>query len=771
MGNRLIRASFVFLPALVALVSLASIAQLSTAQAPADQEKSAPAKGEAAHEDDGETMLDPMGPNAACYVCHMTFVFEEIARTHLKEEVTCIKCHGLSAAHANDENIGATKPDITYKREEVDAACQKCHEKHDVSAQEVVARYIERELKDPKPVCTDCHGMHRIEHADEEEEKEAPSDSVARKPQRPNVILVMSDDQGYGELSCHGNPVLKTPHLDQLHSQSVRLTDFHVAPMCTPTRGQLLTGLDAFRNGAINVSSGRTLLRPELPTMANFFADSGYRTAIFGKWHLGDNYPFRPQDRGFHESIWFPSSHINAVPDFWNNDYFDDTYIHNGRREEFSGYCTDVFFNQAMRWIKSPSDKAKPFFVYLPLNAAHWPHFVPPGYREPVADALKKALPSLPKLSQQQQKELVSFLAMIGNIDDNMGRLETFLNETALRENTIVIFLTDNGSTMGPRYFNADMKGGKVTLWEGGHRVPCFVRWPAGKLLIDQDVDELTHVQDLLPTLIDLCGLQTPQKPSFDGTSLTRLLRGEQTSLPDRMLVVNYSRMPFRAKRPMPNNAAIPRREGAAVMWKRWRLLEDRELYNLDSDFHQNNNVIDKFPEVVAKMRAHLDKWWDGVKDQAAVPQRLIIGSDHENPMLLTACEWLDVFIDQQRQIRRADLKNGVWYLNVESDGEYEFELRRWPKEADLSLSASVGETRVTDGIYEQGKALPIHSARIRIAGHDQTATASTDAKAVRFRVPLNSGPTTLQTWFYDGQKREICGAYYVYVRRVKSDN
>lgn len=182
MGNRLIRASFVFLPAFAMVVGLVSVVRLSTAktaQAASDQEKPAPAKSEAVEEEaEGETMLDPLGPNAACYVCHMTFVFEELARTHLTEKVTCIECHGLSAAHANDENIGATKPDIMYKRDEIDGSCEKCHEEHDVPAQDVVARFLERKLKVRKPVCTDCHGMHRIEHAEEEPEDEKAGDAV-----------------------------------------------------------------------------------------------------------------------------------------------------------------------------------------------------------------------------------------------------------------------------------------------------------------------------------------------------------------------------------------------------------------------------------------------------------------------------------------------------------------------------------------------------------------------------------------------------------------
>ncbi|MFG0332917.1 MAG: arylsulfatase, partial [Maioricimonas sp. JB049] len=481
---------------------------------------------------------------------------------------------------------------------------------------------------------------------------------AARAAAHPNVIIVMTDDQGYGDLSYHGNPVINTRHLDQLADESLRLTDFHVAPMCTPTRGQLLTGLDSFRNRAMNVSSGRTLLRRDVPTIADVFAAAGYRTGIFGKWHLGDNYPYRPQDRGFDESIWFPSSHINSVPDHWDNDYFNDVYWHNGERQKYDGYCTDVFFREAMDWMQAIAADGRPFLTYIPLNAAHWPHFVPDEYRGPIRNSLEAQLDKLPQLNPAQQQALVSFLAMIANIDDNMGRLDSFLQQNGLRDNTIVVFLTDNGSTMGPRYFNAGMKGGKVTLWEGGHRVPCFIRWPGGQLLPPQDIDELSHVQDLLPTLIELCGIEHQFPVPLDGLSLAGLLRGELQELPDRMLVINYSRMP-RANQPTPANRATPRREGAAVMWKQWRLLRDVELYNLAEDPHQDRNVIEQYPEVTARMRNHLDKWWDGVRGDASTIERPVIGDNAENPMQLTACEWLDVFVDQQRQIRRADLKNG----------------------------------------------------------------------------------------------------------------
>ena len=248
---------------------------------------------------------------------------------------------------------------------------------------------------------------------------------------RPNVIVVMTDDQGYPELSVHGNPILKTPQLDRLHSESVRFTDFHVAPMCTPTRGQLLTGLDAARNGAINVSSGRTLLRSGLPTMANYFAGSGYRTGIFGKWHLGDNTPYRPEERGFEETLWFPSSHVNSVPDFWNNDYFDDTYIHNGKRTAYKGYCTDIFFREAMAWMKERAAAGEPFFTYIPTNAPHGPHWAPPEELAQAQEALRGV--SLPKMNERARKEFAGYLAMIMNADSNIGRLSQFLEDSRNR--------------------------------------------------------------------------------------------------------------------------------------------------------------------------------------------------------------------------------------------------------------------------------------------------------------------------------------------------
>ncbi len=559
---------------------------------------------------------------------------------------------------------------------------------------------------------------------------------------KPNVILILTDDQGYGDLSCHGNPVLKTPHLDRLHAQSVRLTDFHVAPMCTPTRGQLLTGRDALGNGAMNVSSGRTLLRRGIPTMADAFAAAGYRTGLFGKWHLGDNYPYRPHDRGFHEAVWFPSSHIPSAPDHWNNDYFDDVYRHNAARKPYQGYCTDVWFREAVKWIKECHAKKEPFFCYLATNAPHGPLFVPDKYRGPY---------------RNQPRNVASFFGMIANIDENVGKLEAFLKEAGLRENTLLLFLTDNGATAGQKVYNAGLRGRKIDLYDGGHRVPCFVRWPAGQLRPPGDVGELTQCQDLLPTLIDLCGLKKPAGAEFDGTSLAALLRGRQERLPDRMLVVQFSRM----------NAPQPQKGDAAVLWRRWRLVQDKELYDLRTDPGQERDVADQHPDVIRRMRGHYERWWARVAPRVNEFSPLHVGSDAEDPVLLSPCDWQDVFLDQSAQVRRGEKKNGVWNVLVERAGDYEIALRRWPVEADAPIRAGVPEYKGADGTYPAGVALPVAKARLRVGDTDLSRPVALEDRAATFKVALKAGRARLQTWFLDAEGRELCGAYYVYVRRL----
>jgi arylsulfatase A-like enzyme len=559
---------------------------------------------------------------------------------------------------------------------------------------------------------------------------------------RPNVIIVLTDDQGYGDLSSHGNPVLKTPNLDRLRGESVRFTDFHVMPMCTPTRSQLMTGRDCLINGAMNVSSGRTPLRTDVPTMAETFAASGYRTAIFGKWHLGDTYPYRPEDRGFQEAVWFPSSHIGSTPDAWNNDYFNDTYHHNGKRQQFEGYCTDVFFGEAMNWMRERARAKQPFFTYLATNAPHGPLFVPEKWKQPYAG---------------QAANVASFFGMIANIDDNMNKLEKMLADEGIRDNTILIFMTDNGATGGFTVHNAGMRGKKIDLWDGGHRVPFFIRWPEGKLGTGKDIDEMTVVQDVLPTLIDLCGLKKLPRSTFDGVSLAGLLHGAP-QLPDRMKVIQFSRM----------DKPRPTKGDAAVLWKKWRLVSDKELYDLSKDPAQKENVIGQNPRIAAQMRTHYEDWWKRVEPGLDTFQPLHIGSDRENPVLASPTEWADVFLDQGIQIRAGVHRNGSWLVMVEQDGEYEFTLRRWAREVDVPMRAGLPPHQGECGSYKEGVALPIFKAELKVGERKASLPVEVEDRQAIFKFPLRKGRTTMQSWFYDADGKEICGAYYVYVERKK---
>jgi arylsulfatase A-like enzyme len=546
---------------------------------------------------------------------------------------------------------------------------------------------------------------------------------------RPNVILVMTDDQGYGDFSCHGNPVLKTPNLDLLHSQSVRLTDFHVAPMCAPTRSQLMSGLDALRNKARHVCGGLDMLRTDVPTMADIFKTSGYRTGIFGKWHLGDNYPYLPQNRGFEEALYHKSWGITSAGAYWGNDYFDDMFYHNGKLKKYEGYCNDVWFEQASKWIRERAKKKEAFFCYLPTNTPHGPLLVPDKYTEPY----------------KQYGSRANFFGMIANIDETMGKLMRTLGEIGIAENTIVIFLTDNGGAGGIKIFNAGMRGKKRSPYDGGHRAACFIRWPNGELKHGGDIDELTTCQDVLPTLIDLCGLKRPVKAEFDGVSLASLLRGNEKTLSDRMIVVQYS-------------IDISKWKGA-VMWKKRRLVKGTELYNIATDPGQKQNIADKHPEIVKKMRDHYERWYAEVKPIADDPCFVHIGTKYENPVDLTCAQWYMVYADNFGHLKGGN--NSHWNVLVERDGEYEFTLSRYPLEADTAMDAPMTIRR-----YRM-PALAVVGARLKVDQFEKSMPVVSGQKFVTFKVSLKAGKISLQTWLYDKTGKELCGAYYVRAKRL----
>ena len=488
---------------------------------------------------------------------------------------------------------------------------------------------------------------------------------------RPNVILIMTDDQGYGDLACHGNTILDTPNMDRLHSQSVRFTNFHVSPTCAPTRAALMTGLYTNRTGVWHTIGGRSLLRKDKLTMAEVFKENEYHTAIFGKWHLGDNYPFRPQDRGFLEVLIHGAGGVGQTPDFFDNDYYNDTYIHNGKLEEYRGYCTDVWFREAIKYIER--QKGNPFFCYISTNAPHSPFYVDNKYSK-----LYKGIKNIPSNE---------FYGMITNVDDNIGILTKKLEDLGIADNTILIFMTDNGSSMGDKKieniiaFNAGMRGKKNSEYDGGHRVPFFIKYPNGKLEAGKDINNISAHIDVLPTLIALCGLKLNKLINFDGKSLIPLINGSDENWSERLLITDSQRVehPIKWRK-------------SAVMSDNWRLVNGEELYNMVDDPGQTNDIALKNPKKVKKFRKAYDAWWDDISSDFDNFQAIIIGSPKENPINLTSHDWhSNTQVPWNHKHIRSGLQgNGFWVLDIESSGIYELTLSRWPLSMNLPITSGM---------------------------------------------------------------------------------
>ena len=493
--------------------------------------------------------------------------------------------------------------------------------------------------------------------------------TVRLRKNAPNVVIVITDDQGYGDLSCHGNPVLKTPSLDALYAESIRLTDYHVSPTCAPTRSSLQSGHWANRTGVWHTIMGRSMLRVGEPTIGEVFSNSGYATGMFGKWHLGDNYPFRPEDRGYTHVLRHGGGGVGQTPDVWDNAYFDDTYFLNGTPTKFKGYCTDVFFENAKQFIAEQAEANKPFVAYISTNAPHGP------LHAPVESAKKYA---------DQNKKLANFFGMIDNIDTNVGQLRAFLTEKNLADNTIFIFTTDNGTAGGKNVFNAQMRGKKGSQYDGGHRVPFFVYWPAGELNRPTDVKPITHAVDVLPTLIDLCKLKVDAELKFDGKSIVSLLRGKpdpEVDWNNRVMITDSQRV----KDPIMWKAS-------SVMTSRWRLIDGKELYDMDSDPSQKRDVAAAYPAEVRELRAQYQTWWEEIEPSFSDATAIIVGNSAENPARLTCHDWICEVNPpwNQSAVRRAKTTprgTGFWNIEVETAGKYRIELRRWPKEANAGVN------------------------------------------------------------------------------------
>lgn len=604
------------------------------------------------------------------------------------------------------------------------------------------------------------------------------SASAAAVAPKPNIVFVITDDQGYGDLGFTGNPVVQTPHLDRLAKESSQLKDYHVAPTCSPTRSALLTGHWTNRTGVWHTVNGRSMLRENEITVGQLLKDHGYATGIFGKWHLGDNFPYRPQDRGFTEVYYHGGGGVGQTPDLWDNSYFDGSYFHNGRIVPAKGFCTDVFFAEAQRFIREQAAAKKPFFAYISLNAPHGPLHAPQKYLD---------------LYPRQTPELAAFFGMITNIDDNVGATRALLRELGIADNTIFIFTTDNGTATGDKIFNAGMRGKKGSEYEGGHRVAFLAHWPAAGWTKPHVNDTLSHAVDIVPTLLDVTGAPTPKGLKFDGRSIRPLLdpAAHTAGWPhERMLVTDSQRErdPVKWKQ-------------SAVMSGPWRLINGKELYNIKADPGQERNIIAEQPARAAQMRAFYEAWWAELEPTFAQTTEIYLGHPEHPVVSLTGHDWIQEQLPpwNQQHIRVADgfaparanagkaktakagetasapaksVHAGHWAVKAVTAGRYEISVRRWPAEANHPISAALPPGEKVPGASvayraRPGVAIPATTATLRIGGRDiaSQSVGATDT-AITFTTTLTAGSHQLAPVFKTADGHEV-GAYYAVVTKL----
>lgn len=531
---------------------------------------------------------------------------------------------------------------------------------------------------------------------------------IKKDDNRPNVILIMTDDQGYGDLGVTGNPLIKTPNIDAMAGRSGSMKNFYVHPVCAPTRACLMTGRYNYRTRAIDTWIGRAMMEPQETTVAEILRRAGYATGIFGKWHLGDNYPMRPMDQGFERSLVLRGGGIGQPSDPTGGEgkYTDPILLDNGTLKQFEGYCTDIYFDTALKWISKCASQKRNFFAYIPTNAPHAPFDDVPQdtydiYRN--MDLSNERFPQykghpLPQKSDQDKRARI--FAMITNIDNNVGRLFAELNKLRLTENTIVMFMVDNGPN-GRRYV-AGMRGSKSNVYEGGIRSPFFFHWPAA-VEPGQSSDRIAAHIDVLPTILDACGVPKPAGLKLDGRSLLPLLKGQKVAWPDRMIVIQSHR------------GDVPViYHNFAVRTQRWKLLHASgfgnetfegepkfELYDMQADPLEMNDLSGERPDIVEMMRTGYDKWFKDVgstRPDNYAPPRIHIGTEYENPVVLTRQDW--------RHIKGrpwASDSNGYWELFAAASGKYDIRLRFPVLKTDTQVSLDITGTKYTADI---GKSL-----------------------------------------------------------------
>ncbi len=570
------------------------------------------------------------------------------------------------------------------------------------------------------------------------------SKPLTELPNPPNLIVVMTDDQGYGDYGFTGNPVIQTPNLDSMAARSAQMADFYVSPVCSPTRASLMTGRYNYRTRVVDTWIGRSMMEPSETTLAEILRNAGYATGLFGKWHLGDNYPLRPQDQGFEEVLMHRGGGIGqpSDPPEGEGQYTDPVLFHNGEKIQMDGYVTDMFFDRALGWIEAQSQKEKPFFAYIPTNAPHAPfHDVP--------DSLLKTYKKMdlgndqfpdegyPLSETANQDRRARIYSMITNIDQNIGRLFDRLRKNGLMENTLVVFLGDNGPN-GRRYVGG-FRGSKTSVYEGGVRTPFLMHWP-GTLSGDRVSQRPAAHVDLLPTVLEALDVSAPQGVRLDGRSFWPQITGESEKWSTRPIVIQTHR------------GDVPTRYHHFMVRRgNWKLVHpsgfgstdfegnpDFELYDLHSDPYERKDLSDRHPQVVEELRATYNRWFDDVSTTRPGnygKPRMIVGTPHQTRTVLTRQDWHPTNDAGWGTLEA----KGYWSLSVAEPDTFDVRVR-YPDGFDGGeVALHVDNVYYHSGEHNETTTCP---PDVACADADYTAAVDGSAGGHTFEdVPLRSGP------------------------------
>lgn len=529
---------------------------------------------------------------------------------------------------------------------------------------------------------------------------------------KPNVVFILSDNQSFYEMSCHGHADIKTPHIDRLADQSVEFTNFHAPPFCSPSRAVILTGRYAIRSGVFTTIAGRSILHKDEKTLPQFLKQDGYHSAIFGKWHLGFSYPYRPQDRGFEEVFIHGGGGVGQLEDYYGNSLFDTTYIHNGKVSPSKGYCTDVLFDRAIEYVEAKQREKQPFFCFVSTPVTHSPHH---GPKELVA-----------QLKAQGVQGNVQLYAQVQNLDANIGRMMKKIDVLGLAEDTILVFASDQGMNDRGAPHGDNRKG---LGYDPAHHVPFMIRLPGAK---PQVVSRLAGMIDFFPTILDLCGIKRPK--NVDGISLKPLLLEKKGYPKDRTLIIQC-----------PRSRQVSKWKNSAVKTDRWRLVNGEKLYDITVDPRQNTDLAENNPKVLNQLRIAYEAYWANLPDQTTTLSRHILGHpDCLEEIVLNGMDWYRGASPWNNGAYKRP-SSGAWAVTFFEKGRYQFECRRFPRHADKPVGAS--------------------KAEIRIGEHTAMRDLSEEAKKTTFWLTLEAGNYDLEASFAHGKRG--FGALWVYIKKL----